>query len=82
MVQGRAGRLSSLVMSKKAVAFKKAKTYFLCETEPTSDVVTLWMLSDSDTTDLFWFQDSNSCTSKTLTWLNATGGTAPAAQVN
>ena len=68
--------------SKKAVTFKKGKTYFLCETEPTSDVVMLWMLSNSDTTDPLWFQDSNSCTSKSVTWLNATGDTAPAAQVN
>jgi hypothetical protein len=68
--------------SKKAVTFKKGKTYFLCETVPTSDAVFLWMLSTSDTTDPFWFQDSNSCTSKSLTWLNATGDTAPAAQIN
>jgi hypothetical protein len=68
--------------SSKAVTFKAKKTYFLCETEPTSDVVMLWMLSNSDTTSPFWFQDSNSCTAKGLTWVNATGDTAPAAQIN
>ena len=68
--------------AEKAFTFKKGKTYFLCETEPGSTVVMLWMLSNSDVTDPFWFQDSNSCTSKSVTWLNATGSTAPAAQIN
>jgi len=67
--------------STKAVTFKKGNTYFLCETEPTSDVVMLWMLSNSDTSSPFWFQDQNACTG-TLTWLNATGDTAPAFEVH
>lgn len=66
--------------TKKAVTFKAGTTYFLCETEPTSDVVMLWMLSNSDTTSPFWFQDSNSCTGS-VTWLNATGDTAPAFEI-
>ena len=32
----------------------------------------LWMLSNSDFTSPFWFQDSGACTGS-LTWLNATG---------
>lgn len=68
--------------SKKAVTFKKAKTYFLCETVPTSTAVFLWMLSNSDTTSPFWFQDSDTCTKKGTTWLNATGSTAPATEIN
>lgn len=68
--------------SAKAVTFKKAKTYFLCETVPTSTATFLWMLSNSDTTSPFWFQDSDTCTKKGTTWLNATGDTAPAAQIN
>jgi hypothetical protein len=39
------------------------------------------MLSNSDTTDPFWFQVGNSCTSKSVTWLNATGSTAAAAEI-
>jgi hypothetical protein len=68
--------------SKKAVTFKKGKTYFLCETVPTSTAVFLWMLSNSDTSSPFWFQDSDTCTKKGTTWLNATGDTAPAAEIN
>jgi hypothetical protein len=68
--------------SAKAVTFKAKKTYFLCETVPTSTAVFLWMLSNSDTTSPFWFQDSNTCTKKGTTWLNATGDTAPAAEIN
>lgn len=68
--------------SSKAVKFTKGDTYFLCETEPTSDVVMLWMLSNSDTTSPFWFQDSNTCTKKGTTWLNATGSIAPATEIN
>ena len=65
--------------SAKAVTFKKGQTYFLCETEPTSDVVMLWMLSNSDVTSPFWFQDSGSCTAKGLVWNNATGAVDGAA---
>ncbi len=68
--------------STKAVTFKKGKTYFLCETEPAAAVTMLWMLSNSDVTSPFWFQDSDSCTAKGLTWLNATGATAPATEIN
>ena len=67
--------------STKPVTFKTGTTYFLCETEPTSDVVMLWMLSNSDFTSPFWFQDQNSCTGS-VTWLNATGATAPAFEVH
>jgi len=45
----------------------------LCETEPVADVQLLWMVSNSDTTSPFWFQDNGSCTAKSLNWLNATG---------
>ena len=65
--------------STKAVTFKKGQTYFLCETEPVADVQLLWMVSNSDTTSPFWFQDSDSCTAKGLTWLNATGAADGAA---
>lgn len=68
--------------SAKAVTFKAKKTYFLCETVPTSTAVFLWMLSNSDTSSPFWFQVSGSCTAKGLTWLNATGSTAPATEIN
>jgi len=61
------------------VTFKKGLTYFLCETEPGTTVVMLWMLSNSDVTSPFWFQDSGSCTAKGLTWLNATGAVDGAA---
>lgn len=62
-----------------AVTFKKGVNYFLCETEPGKTVVMLWMLSNSDVTSPFWFQDSGSCTAKGLTWLNATGAVDGAA---
>jgi len=65
--------------AKAAFTFKKGKTYFLCETEPSADVIMLWMLSNSDTTSPFWFQTSDSCTSKSVTWLNATGAVNGAA---
>lgn len=58
----------------------KGTTYFLCETEPTSDATMLWMLSNDDFTSPFWFQDSGACTGS-LTWLNATGDTAPAFKI-
>ena len=65
--------------SSKAVTFKKGVTYFLCETEPVADVQLLWMVSNSDLTSPFWFQDQDSCTAKGLTWLNATGAVNGAA---
>ena len=68
--------------SATAVTFKAKKTYYLCETVPTKTAVFLWMLSNSDSTSPFWFQDSGSCTAKGLTWLNATGSTAPATEIN
>jgi len=61
------------------VTLKAGATYFLCETEPVANVQLLWMLSNSDVTSPFWFQDSDSCTSKSLTWLNATGAVDGAA---
>ncbi len=65
--------------SKKTVTLKKGVTYFVCETEPVADVQLLWMVSNSDTTSPFWFQDSDSCTATGLTWLNATGAADGAA---
>lgn len=62
------------------VKLVKGTTYFLCETEPNSSAVMLWMLSNSDFTSPFWFQDSGACTGS-LTWLNATGSTAPAFKI-
>jgi hypothetical protein len=64
--------------AKKSVTFQAGTTYFLCETEPVANVQLLWMLSNSDFTSPFWFQDSDSCTATGLSWLNATGATAPA----
>lgn len=65
------------------IGLKKGVTYFVCETEPVANVQLLWMLSNSDVTSPFWFQDSDSCTAKGITWLNATGAVAGAAfQVN
>jgi hypothetical protein len=66
----------------KPVTFSKGKTYFLCETEPAAKVQLLWMLSNTDLTSPFYFQDSDSCTAKGLTWLNATGATASAFEIN
>jgi len=65
------------------IALKKGVTYFVCQTEPVANVQLLWMVSNSDTTSPFWFQDSDSCTKSGLTWLNATGAADGAAfQVN
>ena len=61
------------------VNFKKGATYFLCETEPVKNVQLLWMLSNTDLTSPFWFQDSDTCTKKGITWLNATGAVNGAA---
>jgi hypothetical protein len=63
----------------KSITLKKGVTYFLCETEPVADVQLLWMLSNTDTTSPFWFQDSDSCTASGITWLNATGAVNGAA---
>jgi hypothetical protein len=68
--------------SKKAVTFKAKTTYFLCETVATPTAVFLWMLSNSDTSSPFWFQDTDTCTKKGTTWDDATGDTAPATQIN
>lgn len=57
----------------KSVTFKAGVTYFLCQTTPVPNLQLLWMLSNSDLTSPFWFQDSDSCTAKGLSWLNATG---------
>ena len=62
------------------VKLVKGTTYFLCETEPNSTAVMLWMLSNDDFTSPFWFQDGGACTGS-LTWLNATGATAPAFKI-
>jgi hypothetical protein len=65
------------------IALKKGVTYFVCQTEPVANVQLLWMLSNSDTTSPFFFQDSDSCTKSGLSWLNATGaGDGSAFQVN
>ncbi|HWY59956.1 MAG TPA: hypothetical protein VNZ03_36170 [Terriglobales bacterium] len=68
--------------SKTTVTLKKGLTYYLCQTEPSAPVTMLWMLSNSDTTSPFWFQTADSCTAKGLTWLNATGATASAMEIN
>jgi hypothetical protein len=62
-----------LKKGEKAVTFKKGKTYFLCETEPVADVQLLWMLSNSDSTSPFYYQESDSCTAKGLSWVNGSG---------
>ncbi len=69
----------TLKVGAPTITFKKGVTYFLCETEPVANVQLLWMVSNSDTTSPFWFQDSDSCTAKGLTWLNATGAADGAA---
>lgn len=65
--------------SAKTVTLQAGVTYFLCETEPNSLVQLLWMLSNTDLTSPFWFQDQDSCTASGLTWLNATGAVNGAA---
>ena len=55
------------------ITIRGGKTYFLCQTEPVANVQLLWMLSNSDTTSPFWFQDLDSCTATGLVWNNATG---------
>ena len=65
--------------STKAVSFTAGTTYFLCETEPVATVQLLWMVSNSDLTSPFWFQDQDTCTKKPITWLNATGAVDGAA---
>ncbi len=71
--------LTTTYTSKRTITLKKGVTYFLCETEPVANVQLLWMVSNSDVTSPFWFQDSDSCTAQGLTWLNATGGADGAA---
>jgi hypothetical protein len=45
--------------------------------------VLLWMLSNSDVTSPFWFQDLNTCTKKGTVWNNATGaGDGSAFEIN
>jgi hypothetical protein len=53
------------------VTFKAGKTYFLCETEPVTDVQLLWMLSNHDTANPYFYQFSDCCTAKGLVWINA-----------
>src|SRR5277367_689147 len=65
--------------STKAVTFKKGVTYFFCQTVPVADVQMLWMVSNSDLTSPFWFQDSDTCTQKGTVWNNATGAANGAA---
>jgi hypothetical protein len=65
--------------SATAVTFKKAHTYFLCETEPVATVQLLWMVSNSDLTSPFWFQVLDTCTKKGTVWNNATGAVDGAA---
>jgi len=73
----------TLAKGAKPVIFAKGKTYFLCETEPAPTVVLLWMLSNSDVTSPFWFQDLNTCTKKGTVWNNATGaGDGSAFEIN
>jgi hypothetical protein len=69
----------ALAKSAKPVTFAKGKTYFLCETEPASTVVLLWMVSNSDVTSPLWFQTSDTCTKKGTVWSNATGAVDGAA---
>lgn len=63
------------------VRLVKGTTYFLCESELTANADMLWMLSNSDTSSPFWFQDQNSCTGSGITWFNATGSIAPAFKI-
>ncbi len=44
------------------MTFRTGGNYFLCETEPVSDVQLLWMLSIKDFNSQFWFQTIYSCT--------------------
>ncbi len=61
------------------VTFRGGGNYFLCETEPVSNVQLLWMLSIKDFTTPFWFQTSDSCTANGIVWSNTTGAVAGAA---
>jgi hypothetical protein len=63
----------------KSVTFKAGQTYFLCQTTPVPNAQFLWMVSNSDVSSPFWFQDSDSCTASGLSWLNATGAVNGAA---
>jgi hypothetical protein len=73
----------TLAKGAKPVTFKKGLTYFLCETEPAPTVVLLWMVSNSDVTSPFWYQDSDTCTKKGTVWYNDTGvGDGPAFEIN
>jgi len=69
----------TLAKGAKPVTFAKGKTYFLCETEPATTVVLLWMVSNSDVTSPLWFQTSDTCTKKGTVWSNATGAVDGAA---
>jgi hypothetical protein len=64
--------------SKKAVALKAKTKYWLCQAINPKDsgVTVAWMLSSSDTSSDFYFQDSGSCTSSS--WNDADGDTRPA----
>jgi len=65
--------------ARRAVTFKAGTTYYLCETEPVATVQLLWMVSNSDLTSPFWFQDADTCTKTGTVWLNATGAANGAA---
>ena len=63
----------------KPVSFKKGKTYFFCQTEPTAGAEMLWMVSNSDLSSPFWFQEAGTCINPAGGWLNATGAANGAA---
>ncbi len=69
----------TLAKGAKAVTFKKGATYFLCQTEPTAGATMLWMVSNSDLSSPFWFQDAGTCINPAGGWLNATGAVDGAA---
>lgn len=66
----------------KPVALKAKTKYWLCEQMKanTGSAVAAWMLSSSDTSDDFYFQDTGSC--KSTTWNDADGDTRPAFEIN
>jgi hypothetical protein len=67
---------------KKPVALKAKTKYWLCEQmkASTGSAVAAWMLSSSDTSSDFYFQDTGSCVAST--WNDADGDTRPAFEIN
>jgi hypothetical protein len=66
----------------KPVTFKAGKTYFFYETEPAADLQLLWMLSNHDTANPYFYQFNDSCTAKGLNWINATSDGKTAVEIN